>query len=64
MQIETVTIETDTTPLDGLLHLTDQPPVEVKSEARILFGARQTGVAPDGSVPDTIEEQARLVWSN
>ncbi len=38
--------------------------VEVESEARLLFGAGQTGVAPDGSVPDTIEEQAAIVWSN
>jgi enamine deaminase RidA (YjgF/YER057c/UK114 family) len=38
--------------------------VEVNSEARLLFGAGQTGVAPDGSVPETIEEQAAIVWSN
>lgn len=38
--------------------------VEVQSNARILFGAGQTGVAADGSVPESIEEQARLTWSN
>ncbi|MGI9605684.1 MAG: RidA family protein [Acidimicrobiales bacterium] len=38
--------------------------VEVQSDARILFGAGQTGVAPDGSVPEGVEDQARLVWSN
>jgi len=38
--------------------------VEVQSEARILFGAGQTGVAPDGGVPESIEEQSTLVWSN
>ena len=29
--------------------------VEVESNARILFGAGQTGVAADGTVPDSIE---------
>lgn len=38
--------------------------VEVESNARILFGAGQTGVAPDGTVPESIEGQAELVWSN
>jgi enamine deaminase RidA (YjgF/YER057c/UK114 family) len=38
--------------------------VEVESQARILFGAGQTGVEPDGRVPETIEEQAAIVWSN
>lgn len=38
--------------------------VEVEAGARLLFGAGQAGVAPDGSVPESIEDQARLVWSN
>jgi 2-iminobutanoate/2-iminopropanoate deaminase len=38
--------------------------IEVESSARLLFGAGQTGVALDGSVPATIEEQATIVWSN
>lgn len=38
--------------------------VEVESNARILFGAGQAGVAADGTIPDSIEAQARLVWSN
>lgn len=38
--------------------------VEVESNARILFGAGQTGVAADGTVPASIKDQARLVWSN
>lgn len=38
--------------------------VEVESSARILFGAGQTGVELDGTVPDSIEEQAQIVWDN
>lgn len=38
--------------------------VEFEGPVRWLFGAGQTGVAPDGSVPDDIEGQARLVWDN
>lgn len=38
--------------------------VEVEGPATFLFGAGQTGVAPDGTVPDGIEDQARLVWAN
>jgi 2-iminobutanoate/2-iminopropanoate deaminase len=38
--------------------------VEVESNARILFGAGQTGQELDGSVPEGIEEQARIVWAN
>ena len=38
--------------------------VEVESNARLLFGAGQTGVALDGTVPESIEEQAALTWSN
>jgi len=38
--------------------------VEVESNARLLFGAGQTGVEIDGTVPDGIEDQARIVWAN
>ena len=38
--------------------------VEVESNARLLFGAGQTGVALDGTVLESIEEQAALTWSN
>lgn len=38
--------------------------VEVESNARLLFGAGQTGQTLDGSVPDNIEDQAHIVWSN
>lgn len=38
--------------------------VEVESHARLLFGAGQTGVELDGTVPEGIEAQAHIVWSN
>jgi len=38
--------------------------VTIDGPVRWLFGAGQTGVAADGSTPDDIEDQARLVWSN
>jgi enamine deaminase RidA (YjgF/YER057c/UK114 family) len=38
--------------------------VEVAANARWLFVAGQTGVAPDGTVPDGIEAQAELAWKN
>ncbi len=38
--------------------------VEVESNARLLFGAGQTGVELDGTVPEGIEEQATITWSN
>ncbi len=38
--------------------------VEVENSARLLFGAGQTGVALDGSIPDTVEEQSAIAWSN
>jgi len=38
--------------------------VEVESPARMLFGAGQVGVDPDGAIGDGIEAQARLVWRN
>lgn len=38
--------------------------VEVTGPARLLFGAGQVGVRPDGTVGGDVEEQARLVWSN
>lgn len=38
--------------------------VEVVGPGRLLFGAGQVGVRPDGTVGESIEEQARLVWTN
>jgi len=38
--------------------------VEIESSARLLFGAGQTGVNLDGSVPATIEAQSTIAWSN
>lgn len=38
--------------------------IELEGPHRFMFGAGQTGVAPDGSVGDGIEEQAKLVWDN
>ena len=38
--------------------------IEVAGPVRFLFGAGQTGVAPDGRVGNGIEEQARLAWAN
>ena len=38
--------------------------VEVVDPARLLFGAGQVGVRPDGTVGEDVEEQARLVWAN
>ena len=38
--------------------------VEVESNARLLYGAGQAGVESDGTVPESIEEQAALTWSN
>lgn len=38
--------------------------MEVESGARWLYVAGQTGVAPDGDVPDGIVAQAELAWSN
>lgn len=38
--------------------------IEVAQPARLLFGAGQVGVHPDGRIGETVEEQARLVWSN
>jgi 2-iminobutanoate/2-iminopropanoate deaminase len=38
--------------------------VEVEPDARMLFGAGQVGIAPDGRVGEGIEEQARLTWRN
>lgn len=38
--------------------------VEVDEPVRFLFGAGQVGVGADGTVGETIEEQARLVWHN
>ncbi|GIU92724.1 MAG: enamine deaminase RidA [Acidimicrobiia bacterium] len=38
--------------------------VELEGPHRLVFGAGQVGVAPDGRVGEGIEEQARLVWDN
>jgi enamine deaminase RidA (YjgF/YER057c/UK114 family) len=38
--------------------------VELRSPARVLYGAGQTGVEADGQVGDGIEAQAELVWRN
>jgi len=38
--------------------------VEVAPNARWLYIAGQTGVTMDGSVPDGIEAQAEIAWSN
>lgn len=38
--------------------------IEVAEPRRILFGAGQVGVGPDGTVGEDIADQARLVWDN
>lgn len=38
--------------------------LEVPPNARLLFVAGQTGVRPDGSIPNSIEEQADQTWKN
>ena len=38
--------------------------IEVESSRRVLFGAGQVGVRPDGTVGEDVGEQARLVWDN
>lgn len=38
--------------------------IEVNKPERILFGAGQVGVRPDGTVGEDVGEQARLVWEN
>ena len=38
--------------------------IELDGSHRFLFGAGQTGVAPDGTAGNGIEEQAQLVWQN
>lgn len=38
--------------------------VEIEPGARWLYVAGQTGVAPDGSVPDGIAAQSECAWSN
>lgn len=38
--------------------------IEVDSPRRILFGAGQVGVRPDGTVGEDVAEQARVVWDN
>ena len=38
--------------------------VEVAPNARWLYIAGQTGMGPDGAVPDGIEAQSEIAWSN
>lgn len=38
--------------------------IEVEKPSRILFGAGQVGVAPEGTVGEDVGEQAWLVWEN
>ena len=38
--------------------------VEVAAGSRLLYIAGQTGVAPDGSIPESIEEQAENTYRN
>ena len=38
--------------------------VEVPANARWLYLAGQVGVRPDGTVPDTFEEQHEVIWQN
>jgi enamine deaminase RidA (YjgF/YER057c/UK114 family) len=32
--------------------------------SKLLYIAGQVAIKPDGSIPDTLEEQAEVVWSN
>jgi len=38
--------------------------VEIPPNARWLFTAGQVGVRPDGSIPESFEEQHEQVWKN
>lgn len=38
--------------------------VEVQNSTRLLFISGQIPVKPDGEVPDSFVEQARLAWAN
>ena len=38
--------------------------VEISKGSRILYTAGQVGAKPDGTIPNTIEEQAELCWQN
>ena len=38
--------------------------MEAPAEARLLLVSGQIGVRPDGSVPDSIEEQCEAAWQN
>ena len=38
--------------------------VEVPANARTLYVSGQTGVAVDGSIPESTEEQADIAWRN
>lgn len=38
--------------------------IEIVEPKRMLFGAGQVGVRPDGTVGEDVAEQARLVWEN
>lgn len=38
--------------------------LEVQSGARLLFISGQVGIAPDGGVPSTFDDQCRLIYQN
>jgi len=38
--------------------------LEIPANARLFFVAGQTGIRPDGSIPETVEEQADQCWKN
>ena len=38
--------------------------LEVPANARLFFVAGQTGMRPDGSIPESIEEQSDQAWKN
>jgi enamine deaminase RidA (YjgF/YER057c/UK114 family) len=38
--------------------------VEVPARARTLYISGQTGVRPDGSIPESCDEQADVAWQN
>lgn len=38
--------------------------IEIVEPKRLLFGAGQVAVRPDGMVGEDVSEQARLVWEN
>ena len=38
--------------------------IEITGPARLLFVKGQVGIASDGNLPDTFDEQARNAWGN